>query len=69
MLMLAVGAWGYGVYLGTVGFSSASGFAGTLLLGLALIYYCAQILLYGAEIVKLTHDNSAPKPDERETLS
>ena len=64
MLMLAVGAWGYGVYLGTVGFSSASGFAGTLLLGLALIYYCAQILLYGAEIVKLTHDNSAPKPDE-----
>jgi membrane protein len=68
MLMLAVGAWGYGVYLGTVGFSNASGFAGTLLLGLGLIYYCAQILLYGVEVVRLTHHNSAPEPDESLTL-
>ncbi|MFV2039991.1 MAG: YihY/virulence factor BrkB family protein, partial [Acidimicrobiales bacterium] len=59
MLMLAVLAWGYGIYLGTFGFKGASGVAGTLLLGLALIYYSAQIMLYGIEITKVVHDRSA----------
>ena len=56
--MLAIAAWGYGVYLGTVGFGSASGVAGTLLLGLAFVYYSAQVLLYGVEITKATYDRS-----------
>ena len=53
--MLSVGAWGYGIYLDAVGLKSASGVAGTLLLGLALIYYSAQILLFGVEVTKEAH--------------
>ena len=58
IVMLSVGAWGYGLYLGAVGFKSASGVAGTLLLGLALIYYSAQILLFGVEVTKEAHARS-----------
>jgi membrane protein len=56
--MLSVGAWGYGIYLDAVGLKSASGVAGTLLLGLALVYYSAQILLFGVEVTKEAHARS-----------
>jgi membrane protein len=56
--MLSIGAWGYGIYLDAVGLKSASGVAGTLLLGLALIYYSAQILLFGVEVTKEAHARS-----------
>lgn len=52
MIMLSIGAWGYGIYLDVYGLSSATGVAGTLILGLVLVYYSAQILLYGVEITK-----------------
>lgn len=55
MTMLVVGAWGYGVYLDVFGFNSAAGVAGALVLGLALVYYAAAILLYGMEIVRYAH--------------
>ncbi len=58
MGMLSVGAWGYGLYLGKVGVAGATEVAGALFLGLALVYYSAQILLYGVEIVKEVHDSS-----------
>jgi membrane protein len=61
MVILSVGAHGYGLYVETVGLSSAAGVAGTVLrvagtvlLGLAFVYYAAQILLYGMEIVKVS---------------
>ena len=57
MAMLAVGAWGYGVYLDAYGFSSAAGVAGALLLGLVFVYYFTAILLYGMEIVKLANSS------------
>lgn len=60
-VMLAVAAWAYGLYLGTVGFRSASGVAGTLLLGLAFLYYSAQMLLYGVEITKVLHEAGRPR--------
>ena len=63
--MLAIAAWGYGVYLGTVGFGSASGVAGTLLLGLAFVYYSAQMLLYGVEITKATYARSRDEHSDR----
>ena len=50
-LALAVLAWGYGLYVRFFGGSSAAGAAGTLILGLAFIYYSAQLLLYGGEII------------------
>jgi membrane protein len=62
MVMLAVGAWGYGVYLDTYAFSSAAGAAGALLLGLVLVYYGTAILLYGMTIVKLAHSSDTFVP-------
>ena len=53
-LALAVLTWGYGLYIRFFGSSSAAGAAGTLILGLAFIYYSAQLLLYGGEIVSAT---------------
>lgn len=55
MILLSIGARAYGIYLNTVGLSSAAGVAGTIILGLLVLYYAAQILLYGMEIVKLKH--------------
>jgi len=55
MTMLAVGAWVYGIYIENFGFQSASGVAGTVFLGLVLVYYGAMILLYGMEIVRVKH--------------
>lgn len=59
MSMLWIGAFFYGLYLGTVGFANASGVAGSLLLGLALVYYAAQILLFGVELTRAAHDEAA----------
>ena len=55
MALLAVGAWGYGVYLDRYGFSSAVGVAGSLFLGLAFVYYAVSILLYGTEVMREVH--------------
>lgn len=63
MAMLAVGAALYGRYLSTVGLANASGVAGTVLLGLALVYYSAQILLFGVELTKVIERGvHAPSP-------
>jgi membrane protein len=56
-LALGVLAWGYGLYVRSYGSSSAVGVAGTVVLGLALIYYSAQILLYGAEVISTCADH------------
>jgi membrane protein len=55
-IALAVLAWGYGLYVRFYGSSSAVGAVGTLLLGLVFVYYSAQILLFGAEIISTTAD-------------
>ena len=55
-LALAVLAWGYGLYVRIYGSSSAAGAAGTIVLGLVFIYYSAQILLYGAEVIAASAD-------------
>jgi membrane protein len=52
IVLLSVGSWAYGLYIGVAGLGSPVGVAGTVFLGLALVYYAAQILLYGMEIVK-----------------
>ena len=56
-LALGVLAWGYGLYVRLFGTSSAAGVAGTLVLGLAFIYYSAQILLFGAEMISACADH------------
>jgi membrane protein len=59
-LGLAVLAWGYGVYVDVWGSSSAAGAAGTVVLGLVFVYYSAQILLYGAEVINTSADRRGP---------
>lgn len=61
MLMLWIGAGIYGVYLANYGFQSVPGVAGTLVLGLVLVYYASMILLYGMEMVKLLHEDKVPE--------
>jgi membrane protein len=56
-LALGVLAWGYGLYVRLYGSSSAAGVAGTVLLGLAFIYYTAQIMLFGAELISTCADH------------
>lgn len=60
MAMLAIGAWGYGRYIENFGFRSVAGVAGSVLLGLVLVYYASLILLYGMEIVKRKHRSIQP---------
>lgn len=60
MVMLAVGSHAYGFYVEHFGLNSAVGVAGTLFLGLAFVYYVAQILLYGVEVVKVAHRGAGP---------
>ena len=52
MAMLSVGASAYGLYVSAYAFRSAAGAAGSVFLGLIFVYYAAQILLYGIEIMK-----------------
>ena len=47
-----IGFWGYGLYLRFVGTSSVTGAASSVVLGLVVIYYTAQVLLFGAEVIK-----------------
>jgi membrane protein len=49
---LAVLSWGYGIYLRLIGTTSFAGAASSVVVGLVLVYYGAQILLYGAELVR-----------------
>lgn len=41
-----------------MGLASAAGVAGTAFLGLVFVYYAAQILLYGIEILKVSQTRS-----------
>jgi len=50
---LGVGTWLYGLYLGGVGRVTAASVAGAVFLLLAWIYYSAQILLFGAELINV----------------
>jgi len=50
-LALAVLAWGCGLYVAAFGSSSAAAAIGAIVLGIAFIYYSAQALLFGAEII------------------
>ena len=52
VLLLGV-AWGYGVYVDTFANSSAAGVASSAMLLIVLIYFVAQIFMFGAEFIKV----------------
>jgi membrane protein len=58
---MAVLSWGFAVYLRVIGTTSFAGAASSIVVGLVLLYYGAQILLFGAEVVRCSADRgSAP---------
>lgn len=53
---LAVLSWGFGIYLRVIGTTSFAGAASSIVVGLVLLYYGAQVLLFGAEMVRCSAD-------------
>ena len=53
MALLLVVAWGYGVYVDTFANSSVAGVASSAMLLIVLVYFVAQIFMFGAEFVKV----------------
>jgi membrane protein len=60
--LLAIASWAFGVYMNVIGSSSVTGAASSVLVGLVLVYYMAQIVLFGAEIIKVLYERRNP-PD------
>jgi len=56
-LAMTVLSWGYGVYIRLFGASSVAGAAGSVVLALVFVYYCAQVLLFGAEVISSCADH------------
>jgi membrane protein len=54
--LFTVGKYLIGLYIGSSSVASAYGAAGTLVVILVWVYYSAQILLFGAECTKASHD-------------
>jgi membrane protein len=65
---LSVLSWGFGIYLRVVGATGVAGAASSVFVGLAVLYYGAQALLFGAEVVQCSADadpdHSWPSGDE-----
>lgn len=53
---LAALSWAFGIYLRVFGTTSFAGAASSIVVGLILLYYGAQILLFGAEVVRCSAD-------------
>jgi membrane protein len=51
-LLFSVGKLAIGAYLGYVGLASAFGAAGSVVVFLAWVYYSAQIIFFGAEVIR-----------------
>lgn len=52
-LLFNLGKWGIGLYLGNIEIARTFGAAGALVAVLVWIYYSAQIVLFGAEFIKV----------------
>lgn len=52
--LFTLGKWALGVYLARASFASAYGAAGSLVALVVWVYYSAQIVLLGAELVRVT---------------
>lgn len=58
-LALAIASWCFGLYVQLVGSESVAGAASSVFIGLVLMYYYAQIMLFGAELIKVLEDRRA----------
>ncbi len=55
-VLLALASWGFGVYMNVVGSTSVTGAASSVVVALIVVYYAGQIVLFGAEIIKVLHE-------------
>ena len=62
--VLGIGYWAYGIYLRVVGVASVTGAASSVVLGLVVIYYSSQVLLLGAEIIKVLYSQDGDAADD-----
>ena len=62
VLVLDVGFWAYGLYLRFVGSNSVTGAASSAILGLLVVYYTAQVLLFGAEVIQVLGRRDPTRP-------
>lgn len=69
---LALLTWGFGVYLRVVGTTSLAGAASSVYVGLILLYYGAQVMLFGANVVRCSAEAKGAAPwgsSDRRTAS
>jgi membrane protein len=52
-LLFTLGKWAIGLYLGNSALARTFGAAGALVALLVWVYYCSQIILFGAEFIKV----------------
>jgi membrane protein len=60
VLVLDLGYWAYGLYLKFIGSTSVAGAASSAFLGLLVVYYSAQVLLFGAEAIQVLGRRDRP---------
>lgn len=64
MLAVLAVSWGYGVYVDTIGNSSAAGVASSAMLLIVLVYFVAQIGMFGAEFIKVLSERREATEDQ-----
>jgi membrane protein len=50
---LGIASWCFGIYVQYIGSESVAGAATSIFVGLVFMYYAAQIMLFGAELIKV----------------
>ncbi|HSK39436.1 MAG TPA: YihY/virulence factor BrkB family protein [Arenibaculum sp.] len=60
-VLFTIGKYLIGLYIGTAGIASGYGAAGTFVVILIWVYYSAQIVLFGAEIIKSWLDRKSDR--------
>lgn len=62
VLVLDVGYWAYGLYLRLIGSTSVTGAASSAVLGLLVVYYTAQALLFCGEMIRVLEQRDERHP-------
>jgi membrane protein len=68
-IAIAVASWGYGLYVRFVGSNSVAGAATAVVVGLVFVYYVAQILLFGAEVIRVLQERRKGPIDPASVVS
>ena len=67
-LIFTAGKWSIGLFLGNSLLASAYGAAGSLVVFLLWVFFIAQLFFYGAEVVKVYHDEAETRAETRSDI-